>query len=266
MAFAIAGESMSKHRYLFTLAALTSILMTQPALSQDQQAASAGQYRKNGGPEISFTTTTVHCNGFSSGDSLVLVGFVIDPTANTVALVAPSIAGSPNPNGVFTATIPGGVKPRSVWLLFDRTTGGYTVAEPEGSVLRRIPDGAVTLFKGRPTVGGPPPPASATIHRAHTHMFRIALQVAETNARRVRTLSTAPFHTLPAEYRPDGVSIFDAKDGSAYDDDGTIDGAVSLTFPDSLQLGDCLFVVDDRTLEFQVLVVNSCNLLAECQS
>lgn len=257
---------MSKHRYLFTLAALTTILMTRPALSQDQPAASAGQYRKNGNPEISFGTTTIHCTGFPAGDALVLVGFVIDPTANTLDLVAPSITGPANPSGSFTATIAGGVKPRSIWLLFDRTTGGYTVAEPEGSVLRRIPDGAITLFKGRPTVGGAPPPASATIPRAHTHMFRIAAQVAESGARRVRTLSTAPSHKLPAEYRPDSISIFDAKDGSAYDDDGTINGAVTMTFPDSLELGDCLFVVDDRTLEFQVLVVDPCNLLAECQS
>jgi hypothetical protein len=209
---------------------------------------------------MTFTQTTVSCSGLPSGDSIVLLGFVIDRTANTMALATPTIAGPSDPNGVFTATVNGGVKPISIWLLLDQTTGSYTVAEPEGSVLREMPDGTIEVFGGRAVVGGTPVSA-ATIHRAHTHLFRIGGGQLMENSRRLRTL-TAP----PTDPRPDGVTVFDAKDGSPTDADGTIDGNVTLNFPDSLQVGDYLFVVDDRTLEFKVLLLDPCNLLQECRS
>ena len=73
-------------------------------------------------------------------------------------------------------------------------------------------------------------------------------------------------HSLAADdLRPPGVTVFDAKDGSAIDNDGTIDGVVNMTFPDSLSIGDYLFVVDVRTLEFQVLILDSCTVLQECR-
>ncbi len=234
------------------------LLAAESLIAQDRPLA--GQLQMSGGPAMTFTQTTISCSGLASGDSIVLVGFVIDRTANTMALATPTIAGQTDPNGVFTATVNGGVKPLSIWLLLDQTSGSYTVAEPEGSVLREMPDGTIGVFKGRTFEGGPEPAASVTINRAHTHLFRIGGGLLMENSRHLRTL-TAP----PTDPRPDGVTVFDAKDGSASDSDGTIDGSVTLNFPDSLQVGDYLFVVDDRTLEFKVLLLDSCNLLQECR-
>ncbi|SRR5216684_4045688 len=253
----------SEHHRLFALAALLAIATANTALAQAPPVA--GQLRMSGGPAMTFTQTTVSCSGLNPGDSIVLAGFVIDRTANTMALVTPTIGGQTDPNGVYAATVNGGVKPLSVWLLLDKTTASYTVAEPEGSVLREMPDGTIEVFKGRPFVGGPEPAASATIHRAHTHLFRIPAMQRLLDSRHIRALTIPPPAAPPTVTRPYGITVFDAKDGSGSDDDGAIDGSVTLTFPESLELGDYLFVVDDRTLEFKVLLLDSCNLLQECR-
>src|SRR5258706_6951096 len=260
------GEIMSKHpntedHRLLALAILLAVAAANAALAQS--APVGGQLRMGGGPTMTFTQTTVSCSGLSPGDSIVLAGFVIDRTANTMALVTPTIAGQTDPNGIFTATVNGGVKPISVWLLLDMTTASYTVAEPEGSVLREMPDSMIEVSKGRALLGGPVPVASATIHRAHTHVFRFATGLPTMESRHLRTLTSAQ---PPADVRPDGVTVFEAKDGSASDGNGTIDGNVTLNFPDSLEVGDFLFVVDDHTLEFKVLLLDPCNLQQECSA
>jgi len=227
----------------------------------------AGQLQINGGPTITFTATAISCSGLTPGDSIVLVGFVRDRQAGSQATTTPTISQQADSNGVFTAIIASGVKARSIWLLVDQSTGGYTVGEPEGSVLRQMPDGTVSPFQGRASAGQATPPATATINRSHTHVIRITSPgLSSLDSRRLRTSSNTPPPppASPQDIRPPGVTVFDAKDGSDIDGDGTIDGVVNMTFPDSLSIGDYLFVVDVRTLEFRVLVLDNCNLLQEC--
>jgi hypothetical protein len=218
-----------------------------------------GQINTNAGPPITFTAATVSSSGINPGDSMMLVGFVIDREANTASLTTPAFDGSADAGGVFAVTVTGGIKPRSIWLLIDRTTGGYTVAEPEGSVLRQMPDGSIEIHKE--TIASPL--ASATIHRAHTHVFRIAAMIIQTESRRLRILGTTP-PPPPDPPRLSDMTVFDAKDGSETDNDGVVDGLVRLVFPESLRVGDYLFVVDDHTLEFRVLALDACNLNGEC--
>jgi hypothetical protein len=129
-----------------------------------------------------------------------------------------------------------------------------------------MPDGTIAVFQGRAGYGGALPLATATINRAHTHVIRIGAPGLDSSSRshRERGLSTDDETRPDDETPPPGVTVFDAKDSSGIDTDGTVDGIVNMTFPDSLQVGDYLFVVDDRTLEFQVLLLDSCNLLQEC--
>jgi hypothetical protein len=92
--------------------------------------------KTNDGPTIIFADTTVSCTGLSPGDLVALIGFSIDRKANSQTVTMPTISYQADANGTFTATIEGGVKARSIWLLIDETAFNYTVAAPEGSVLR----------------------------------------------------------------------------------------------------------------------------------
>ncbi len=109
----------------FTLAAAGLAIAQTPPISR--------QIPTNDGPAITFTDTTVSCSGLSPGDSVALAGYVIDRTATYQTITTPTISQLADANGVFTATIPGGVKPRSIWLLINETSSSYTVAAPERS-------------------------------------------------------------------------------------------------------------------------------------
>lgn len=228
----------------FTRLAVVVVLtiMAFASTTNAQVIPSAGQLQVNGEITIAFTANTVSCSGLSPGDKVALVGFMIDrqPSLQTISTMFSQQADA---NGAFSAMISGGIRPTSIWLLIDQTSGSYTVAEPEGSVLTRIPDGAIRMAGG-----AAPPSAVATISRAHTHAICIS------DSRQVlEDFKSRGSHTTDAA--PSGFSVIDAKDGSAADEDGTIDGSVRLTLPsfyDQNQNSTCLFVVDDHTLEFNV--------------
>ena len=223
---------------LFPLLTLASV-----RVACGQGLPMAGQLQ-SGEITIVFTATTVSCSGLSPGDSVSLAGFMMDRQAGSQTVTTPAISQTADSSGNFTATIEGGVKPRSIWLLIDQATGSYTVAEPEGSVLTQIPSQAITI-----TGNSQPNSADVTIHRAHTHVMWIReaseITIGEERLRRPKAMDESPTN----------FAIYDAKDGSQSDGDGTIDGIVHITVPsffDSNQISTCLFVVDDRTLEFYV--------------
>ena len=224
------------------LIVLTAILTIATAVTAlPQTIPFAGQIKTNDGPTITFTDTTVSCSGLSPGDSVALVGFVIDHQSGSQTITTPSISQQADSTGAFSTTIPGGVKPRSIWLLIDETAVSYTVAAPQGSVLRQLPEGAVALS------GGPNSSGIITINRAHTHVISISVggMIMESRSGRIKATD------LPGD-----IYVFDAKDGSGADDDGTIDGVVHLVVPNfmsSSQDAAYLFIVDDRTLEFRAL-------------
>ncbi len=227
---------------LSTVMVLT--ILAFASITNAQVIPSAGQLQVNGEITISFTANTVSCSGLSPGDKVALVGFMIDRQSASQTISTPMFAQLADANGAFSAMISGGIRSTSIWLLIDQTSGSYTVAEPEGSVLTRIPTGAINL-----TAGAVAPSAVATINRAHTHAISIS------DARQLMEDSKSwGHHAMDAT--PGEFSLLDAKDGSAADEDGTIDGSVRLTLPsfyDQNQNSTCLFVVDDRTLEFSVI-------------
>ena len=236
------------------------------AATSAQDMPFAGQLHVNGGPTITFSGNVVSCSGLSPGDSVALVAFSIDRRVGKQTITTPAVSSQADANGNFATSIKGGIKARSVWLLIDQTTGGYTVAAPQGSVLRQM-QGTVSAWEGRPVWGGPLPPGTATINRAHTHVIWVGstdLQ-SDSRPRRPRAQAFDPPPPDAPDPPPNGITVFDAKDGSATDSDGAIDGSVQLTFPGPLAVGDILFVVDDHTLEFLVFVLDSCNLLGECR-
>ncbi|MEA2344370.1 MAG: hypothetical protein QOF63_2539, partial [Thermoanaerobaculia bacterium] len=130
----------SRSRLTVTIALL--ILALAP-ITAAQVLPTAGQLQVNGEITIIFTANTVSCSGLSPGDKVALVGLMIDRQSASPTISTPMFSQPADANGAFSATIPGGIRPTSIWLLIDQTSGSYTVAEPEGSVLTRIPDGAV---------------------------------------------------------------------------------------------------------------------------
>jgi hypothetical protein len=231
---------------------LIAVLLFLARVTAAQVVPTAGQLQVNGEIAIVFTTDTVSCSGLSPGDTVSLAGFMIDRQTAFHTVSTPMVSQVADANGSFSATIAEGIKPRSIWLLIDQTTGAYAVAEPEGSVLTRIPDGAVTITGGSEIVEGSDPTVVATINRAHTHAICI-----NDGMQGLGGLTRRHLHAL--DTYPPGYSMIDAKDGSAADSDGTIDGVVHLnlspSFLDPNQNSACLFVVDDRTLEYSVTYV-----------
>jgi hypothetical protein len=234
--------------------------VTGLALAQDLPFA--GQLQVNGGPTINFTDTTVSCTGLSPGDSVALVGYVINghafqTTTTPTISRTPSFSRQVDENGAITVDIAGGIQPRSIWLLIDETAGSYTVAEPQGSVLRQMPDGAVSLAADPSSSS-----ANVTINRSHTHVLSIAVPGAGPAMDALRHASSA------MDVSPPVFAVFDAKDGSGTDDDGTIDGAVHLTIPafyDTSRNASFLFVVDDRTLDFSVTALFFAHVGTPCR-
>lgn len=225
-------------------------------IAQDKPLA--GQITTNDGPTITFTDTTVSCSGLSPGDSVVLVGFVINAQGGSHSATTPTISQSADASGVFTATIEGGVKPISIWLLIDETKVSYTVAAPEGSVLRQMPEGTVSLAGALDSQS-----ATVTIQRAHTHVISVNDSNLLVDARTGRIKATDA-----TDARPPGVTVFDAKDGTVTDNDGLIDGVVHLLVPsffDPSQKAAYLFVVDDRTLEFTALFLEFNSVRNQCR-
>jgi hypothetical protein len=219
------------------------LIFARAHITAAQVIPTAGQLHVNGEITIVFTANTVSCSGLTPGDTVSLAGFMIDRQAVFQAISTPMVSQAADANGAFSATIAGGVKPRSIWLLIDQNSGSYTVAEPEGSVLTRIPDAAVTLTGGSEASSL----VVATINRAHTHAICI-------NDGQVSGLKWRGSNAL--DTTPPGFSVIDAKDGSASDSDATIDGIVHIHLPPSFldpnQNSACLFIVDDFTLEFSV--------------
>jgi hypothetical protein len=234
---------LSTHLRLPFIVVVMLLMLVTAAPTAAQIIPTAGQLQVNGAITIVFTADTVSCAGLSPGNKVALVGFMIDRQSSSQTISTPMFSQPADANGAFSATVTGGVKPRSIWLLIDETAASYTVAEPSGSVLTRIPDGTISLADGPSTSS-----AVATIRRSHTHAIWIS------DGRQLFT-DSKPGGVTAADASPTGFSVIDAKDGSVSDEDGAINGSVHFSLPsffDPTQNSVCLFVVDDRTLEFSV--------------
>lgn len=180
----------------------------------------SGQMQVSNGPQLTFADAAVSATGLTHSGPVALASFTIDPhdyTAPTVTYTARQTAAA---DGSITFAIAAGVKPRSIWLLVDQTSGAYTVAGAAGSVLMpfSIPPGNFDAeFK------------NITVPRAHTEVFFV---------------------------RKNGTfELQDVKDGGVNDKDGGFNGSVLVTTSTKGKTGDVLFVVDFLTLDFFVKVV-----------
>jgi len=250
-------------RMRIRLLMITLLTIAAPNAILAQAIPFAGQLQVNSGPTITFTDTTISCTGLSSGDSVALVGYVIDrqgfqTTTMPATSRTPTISRQADENGAVTVTITGGVKARSIWLLIDETAGSYTVAEPQGSVLRQMPEEAVSLAEDTSSSA-----ANVTINRSHTHVLSIAVPGSGTVTEDSRRHVSSAMDASPPVF-----AVFDAKDGSTTDNDGVIDGIAHLTVPfffDSSLSASYLFVVDDRTLDFSVIALFRATGIPHCR-
>ncbi|HEV7485034.1 MAG TPA: hypothetical protein VGQ65_05090 [Thermoanaerobaculia bacterium] len=231
----------SRSQFIVMIALL---ILAVARITAAQSIPTAGQLQVGGEITIVFTANTVSCSGLAPNHTVSLVGFMIDRQSGSQSITTPTFSQLADSSGAFSATIAGGIKPRSIWLLIDQNTGAYTVAEPEGSVLTQIPEATISIME---TVS---PSPVATIRRSHTHAISISIRDQLT----VGDDSLRPGNPT-AEALSSAFTVADAKDGSASDSDGAINGGVDLNLPnflDSHQTFAFLFVVDDRTLEFSV--------------
>jgi hypothetical protein len=245
------------------LVLVTLLTIAIPKSTLAQAIPFAGQFQVNNGPTINFTDTSISCTGIAAGDTVALVGYVIashgfQTTTTPTISRTPTFSRQADANGVFTVDIAGGVKARSIWLLIDETAGSYTVAAPQGSVLRQISDGAVSLAGDTSSSA-----ANVTINRSHTHVLAVLVPVGGPVSDDSRRHVSSDMDSGPPAF-----SVFDAKDGADTDNDGTIDGVVHLTIPgfyDTSLSASYLFVVDDRTLDFSVLSLVRATNVPRCR-
>lgn len=184
-----------------------------------------GQLRQGGAPQIAFTDATVEVASLDPNASVTLAGFVIETHDFGRKITTPAFYQHADSKGNLSVAIPGGVQPRSVWILV--THAGYTVASPMGVLTTfDIPAANLTLDTNNRA-------SSVLVPRAHTEVFAIPRP--------------------PAGGLPSPVVTFDAKDGSPADADNEINGVAAVFL--QAKEGDTLFVVDTRSLECAVVEV-----------
>lgn len=186
--------------------------------------------KRVGGPTVAFTESSVIAQGSTPGATVYFAGVTLG-AGDYVIRVEPS-AGSAVADGEGNAAFPADIDTRSIWLVADGTNGGYTVAAPEGMLLREMD------FPGRSDEN-----ASGQVRRLLLERFAMDVFL----------------------IRP-GVGLWSGylRDGGTSDADHEINGrtdagldalrAVGTTpsDPERLKPGDLLFVVDRNSLEFHV--------------
>jgi len=185
----------------------------------------AGQLQQGGTPQLTFTDNTIEASGLGPNASVTVAGFVIETHNYTRTITTPAYSQRSDAKGNLVVTVPGGVQPRSVWILV--THAGYTVASPMG-VLRTfdVPTANLAFDPSNQL-------SSVIIPRAHTEVFAIP---------------------RPSDGPPDPVITADAKDGSPADADNEMNGTITVSI--QAKQGATLFVVDTLSLECSVVAVS----------
>lgn len=185
-----------------------------------------GQFQKGGAPQLAFTDDAISVTGLGANESVTIAGFAIETHDFTRRITTPAYYQRSDAKGNLAVTIPGGVQPRSVWILV--THAGYTVASPLGVLTTfDIPDANLEFDPSNHL-------SSVLVPRSHTEVFAIPRP--------------------PGGALPDPAVLVDAKDGSPADADNEING-VTLVQVQAKQ-GDTLFIVDTRSLECSVVAVS----------
>jgi hypothetical protein len=206
---------------VFTMTALPALAASYPPRTFPKRA---------GGPAVSFTDSAVVARGATPGSTLYFAGMTLG--AGDYVIRVERSAGSAVADAEGNASFAADIDTRSVWLVTDGTSGGYTVAAPTGMLLREID------FPGQSDEHATGPVRRLLLERYAMDVFLI---------------------------RP-GVGLWSGylRDGGAADEDREINGRTdaglsTLTSvddapsdPERLERGDLLFLVDRNTLEFHV--------------
>jgi hypothetical protein len=185
-----------------------------------------------GGPNVTFETQSIRATGATPGATVYFAGVSIWSADYMLHLDTASGSAVADASGV--AVFPAAVHSRSIWLVVEPRKDGYTVAAPQGMLLREMD------FPGQ--------------------------GVKENAAGQLRRLLLDRFSLEAFLIRPgSGIWASYIKDGNPEDEDGVPDGSTAADLnslkpvgdahgkPEKLEPGDYLFLVDRNTLEFHVM-------------
>lgn len=207
---------------------LSILVCLSPVLAQ--HAPRAFPHRIDG-PVVTFTESEVVATDVAPGTQVYFAGVSLIPADYAVGVAKPFGVATADANGraVFSAEI----ETRSVWIVAG-ASGGYTVAAPEGMLLREMDFPGSNAAHG---LGG------------------------------IRRLDLVRYAIDTFLIRP-GVGIWSGhyRDGGADDQDGVMNGRTEgevksmkphghAATPDEIAPGDILFLVDRGTLEFHAAKV-----------
>ena len=190
--------------------------------------------QKAGGPDVAISATAITVTHATPGATIYFASVSIFSAGDFLVNVErPGGSAVADASGNATFTPPKGVRTRSVWLVVDGESGGYTVASPPVMLLREMD------LPGNASAGANGALRKVTSNRYSTDLFLIRAGSGMWAARII--------------------------DGGTGDDDHVTNGRVSTDIsvltpfagtsaevPDKFAKGDILFFVDRNTLEFAV--------------
>jgi hypothetical protein len=194
--------------------------------------------KRVGGPEVSFEPSAVVATGSTPGSTLFFVSLSLAPGDYVITVEKPAGQVTADADGLARLTLGQPVRTRSLWLVLDGVSGGYTVACPPGMLLSEMTLPETGMLSG-PSVA----PTGVSIDRAAVDVFV------------VRAAS--------------GIWAAYLRDGATIDADHLMDGAVATgvsalapsapgaSLLSALEPGDVVFAVDRNSLQYAVTKVGA---------
>jgi len=191
-----------------------------------------------GGPAVVFEDAAVVASGLAPGATVYFASLSLKGGDYLITVEKPAGQATADAGGVARLALVQPVRTRSVWVVVDGSTNGYTVACPPGMLLSEI-----AVSGTGPLTGPAGAPTGLAIDRAAVDVFVIRA----------------------------GGGIWTAylRDGGSIDGDRTTDGVVSAGVsaldPDSpgavpladMHTGDVVFAVDRNSLQYFVTKVGA---------
>jgi hypothetical protein len=183
--------------------------------------------KRAGGPEVGFEAGAAVATGATPGATVYFASLSLKGGDYVITVEKPAGVATADVNGVARFTLAAPLRTRSIWIVVDGTTRGYTVACPPGMLL-----GEMTLPGGSLLA----PNGELAVDRAAVDVFVIRAGGGIWSA-----------------YLRDGASI-DADHAT----DGVVSAGVSALDPDTpgaapladIRPGDVLFAVDRNSLQY----------------